>query len=304
MELELCQLDLRYAALRTRDAVRERRLLASLALAGQQMPIIVVRDADRFVVVDGYKRVQALGRLGQDTVVATEWALSEAEALLLERVLRAGEADSAIEQGWFLREMSERFALSLGELARRLDRTKSWVSRRIALVAELPASVQEQVRAGAIGAHAAAKYLVPLARANAADCERLCEAVAPERPTSRQLALLYAAYRSGGARARELVVNAPAVVLRAQEEAGRQALADATPLERLLSEVRIVAAVARRACGRLRRGALDASTDPERARVRAACTEACAEVESLWRYCQREAGDARPEHAHGDPASS
>jgi hypothetical protein len=48
-------------------------------------------------------------------VQAVEWALGEAEALLLERLLRAGEADSAIEQGWFLRELSTRFGLGLAD---------------------------------------------------------------------------------------------------------------------------------------------------------------------------------------------
>ena len=147
MDLELHQLERRYEALRTRNAARERRLLGSIAEIGQQTPIVVVRDVARFVVIDGYKRLRALVRLGQDTVAAVEWALAEVEALLFERILRAGDADSPIEQGWFLRELVARFGLGLDVLARRLDRSKSWVSRRIALVSELPATVQEHVRA-------------------------------------------------------------------------------------------------------------------------------------------------------------
>jgi ParB family transcriptional regulator, chromosome partitioning protein len=122
--------------------------------------------------------VRLLRKLGQDTVRATEWALGEAEALLFERIMRAGEADNALEQGWFLCELRDRFQLSGEELGKRLGRTSSWVSRRIGLVAELPESVQHHVRAGAISAHAAMKYLVPMARANRADGERLAGAVA------------------------------------------------------------------------------------------------------------------------------
>ena len=51
MELEFHQLDLRYERLRVRQPARERRLLASLADAGQQMPIVVV-VADR---VQGFR---------------------------------------------------------------------------------------------------------------------------------------------------------------------------------------------------------------------------------------------------------
>jgi len=76
MELELHQVELRYAALRRRDVKRERALLASLTDVGQQSPVVVVRESSgSWVLVDGYKRVRALKRLHRDTVAAVEWAL-------------------------------------------------------------------------------------------------------------------------------------------------------------------------------------------------------------------------------------
>ena len=77
------------------------------------------------------------------------------------------------------------------------------------------------MRQGAIGAHAAVRYLVPLARANFGHCERLADAVAPERMSNRQVGELYVAYMRGGTKARELILSAPAVALRAREEAAR-----------------------------------------------------------------------------------
>jgi ParB family chromosome partitioning protein len=294
MELELGQLDLRYEALRTRSAPRERRVLASIAEVGQQTPIVVVRDGGgAHVVVDGYKRVRTLRRLHHDTVRATAWELSEADALVLERLLRAGDADSAIEQGWFLREMSDRFGLSREELARRFDRTESWVSRRLALVVALPASVQEHVRSGAIGAHAAMKYLVPLARANEGDSVRLADAIAPIRPSSRQMAELYATYASGDLQTREMCMSDPLLVLRARAEQTREGGADRTPVEHLLDDLGIVGAVARRARGRLVRGAIDGASNEQRMLVGRASAEAAACVEDLKRRCDRELGDAR-----------
>jgi ParB family transcriptional regulator, chromosome partitioning protein len=293
MELELGQLDLRYEALRTRSVHRERRVLASIAQVGQQMPIVVVREAQVPIVVDGYKRIRALRRLRHDTVVATAWELSEVDALVLERLLRSGSTDSAIEQGWLLREMSERFGLGREELARRFDRTPSWVSRRLALVGELAASVQSHVRSGAIGAHAAMKYLVPLARANESDCVKLAEAIAPSRPSSRQMAELYATYVSGNAETRALCVRDPLVVLRARAEEAREGARGKTPVEHLLDDLRIVGAVASRAHGRLVRGAIDGASEDERARVRRSCGEAYAGVGDLQRRCEKELCDAR-----------
>ena len=61
MNIELHQLDLRYEKLRTHKPEAERKLLASLAVIGQQVPVVVVRSEgpDRFVLVDGYKRGRA-----------------------------------------------------------------------------------------------------------------------------------------------------------------------------------------------------------------------------------------------------
>ena len=83
MDLEFHQIDLRNDGLRVRRPEKERRLLGSLSDAGQQMPIVVVKDAapGRYLVIDGFKRVRALLHLRQDTVRATLWDLSEAEAV-------------------------------------------------------------------------------------------------------------------------------------------------------------------------------------------------------------------------------
>jgi ParB family transcriptional regulator, chromosome partitioning protein len=302
MDLEHHQLDRRYEALRTRNAQRERRLLASLAGVGQQAPIVVVRDGDRWVVVDGYKRLRALQRLGHDVVRAAEWVLDELDAVVLERVMRSGDGDSAIEQGWLLRELAQRFRLGHDELARRFDRSTSWVSRRLGLVTDLPASVQEQVRGGAIGAHAAAKYLVPLARANATDCEGLAAALGGLHPTSRQVAELYAVYMGGSAAVRERVVQQPGLVLAARAELAK-AGSDLTLAEHLLQDLRIVTSVARRAQRRLSDGALDGAGVDERVRAREQCHEAHFEIQRLVRRCDRETETAETQEKKSDAGS-
>jgi ParB/RepB/Spo0J family partition protein len=198
MELELHQLELRYARLRKRQPAQERQLVASLAEIGQQLPIVVVGAADtgRFIVIDGYKRVRALGRLARDTVRGTCWEMDEVEALLLEWRLR-GTREDAFDQAWLLAELRERFGLSLEELARRFEHSKSWVSRRLGLLEHLPASIHEQVRSGALSAYAAMKYLLPLARANTDAAAQLAAALAPLTPTSREVATLYAVVMAG-----------------------------------------------------------------------------------------------------------
>ncbi|WP_437763368.1 hypothetical protein WMF27_41345 [Sorangium sp. So ce281] len=306
MDLEFHQLDLRYDELRGRSPARERRLLSSLAEVGQQAPIVVVSPVScaRHVVIDGYKRVRLLRRLGQDTVRATAWDLGEAEALLLERMLRAGDADNALEQGWFLRELRERFGLSGEELSKRFGRTPSWVSRRLALVAELPESVHAHVRAGAIGAHAAMKYLVPLARANRADGERLADAVAPLRLTTRQMAIVHAAWLGANAEGRALIVKDPALVVRAHEEARRAKARPATPAEQMLSDLGALSGIAAWVHQRTRRGELRGLLASEQDEIRHAFSQVRRELERLLKRLGKELDDARPEHTNRDPATA
>ena len=151
MRLEFHQLDRRWEHLRVRHPARQRRLLASLAEVGQQTPIVVVAvegQPDRYLVIDGYKRLAALQQLGRDTVEAVVWPLREVEALLLDRSLRWSEPETALEQGWLLAELEQRYGYGREELARRFDRSTSWVSRRLALVDLLPEAIQQQVREG------------------------------------------------------------------------------------------------------------------------------------------------------------
>jgi uncharacterized ParB-like nuclease family protein len=112
MQLEFHQLDQCWEHLRVRPAAQQRRLIASLAEGGQQTPIVVVESQgakDRYVAIDGHKRIRALRQLGRDTVDATVWDMSAAEALLQDRTMRFSAQESALEQGWFLAEMEQRF---------------------------------------------------------------------------------------------------------------------------------------------------------------------------------------------------
>lgn len=112
MQLEFHNLDRRWEHLGVRHPARQRRLLASLAESGQQMPIVVVAvegQADRYVVIDGHKRIAALEQLGRDTVTAVVWPMGEAAAVLLDRSLRMSAQETALEVGWLLAELEQRF---------------------------------------------------------------------------------------------------------------------------------------------------------------------------------------------------
>jgi ParB family chromosome partitioning protein len=247
MRLEFHQLERRWEHLRVREPHRQRQLIASLAEAGQQTPIVVVpaeEDSSRYVVIDGYKRIAALEQLRQDTVEATVWPMTEAEALLLDRTLRFSRQECALEQGWLLSEMAQHFRYSLEELARRFDRSVSWVSRRLALVELLPESIQQQVREGRIAAQTAMKCLVPVARRSVEDCERMAAAFVLHRCDTRQAAQLYRAWRDGSRIARERILAQPELFLKTQRQT--PAPPAATPAAALAQELDTAVAILRR----------------------------------------------------------
>jgi ParB family chromosome partitioning protein len=219
MQLEFHQLDRRGEHLRVRHPARQRRLLASLAEAGQQTPIVVVAaegQADRYLVIDGYKRLAALQQLGRDAVEAVVWPMSEAEALVLDRSLRFSEHETALEQGWLLAELEQRFGYGQEELARRFDRSLSWVSRRLALVDLLSEALQQQVREGKVSAHVAMKFLVPVARVSLEDCERMAAVFAQHHCDTRQAGQLYAAWRDGSPLTRQRLLDQPELFFKSQ----------------------------------------------------------------------------------------
>jgi ParB family chromosome partitioning protein len=250
MQLEFHQLERRWEHLRVRDPQRQRRLLASLADSGQQVPVVVVAaegQVDRYVVIDGYKRITALQQLGRDAVEAVVWPMNEAAAVLLDRSLRLSAHETALEVGWLLAEMEQRFGYGLEELARRFDHSVSWVSRRLALAELLPEAIQQQVREGKIAAQLAMKFLVPVARQSLEACQRMAAVFAEHHCDTREAGQLYGAWRSGSAAVRQRILDDPALFLKTQ----RQEKIPAGPASELIRDLEMVTAIVNRAHRRI-----------------------------------------------------
>lgn len=250
MDVDLHRLELRHDDLRIRGGDRRRRLIASVAELGQQVPVIVIAERERLVLIDGYLRVEALRRLGRDTVIATAWPVTEPEALLHHHHLAAS-GTTAIEDAWLLARLRTH-GLSFDELAARLCRSKSWVSRRLALLDELATAVQASVRAGIVPAQAAMKYLVPLARANRRQCEQLIAGLGETRVSVRDVGALYRAWRGADAVGRQRIVTEPLLCLRALR-ATTEAVDD-DEATALLKDLTMLAAIAWRARRRVHHG--------------------------------------------------
>lgn len=257
MQVEFHQLSTKYEFLRARDPGLHTRLLASIAAEGQLSPVFVVREnsgaddvLERFVLIDGYHRVRALMRLGQDSVDAMVLDIDEAEALIFRQTSQHTPTRSALEEGWLLRELIEGHALNQSELSQKIQRSKSWVSRRLSLVRELPESVQDLVRKGALCAHGAMKFLVPLARANKSQSEELAKNIRGHRTSSREMEQIYHAWKKADKRERENIVAHPLLYLKTTREMQRDPVAEgANVIGELVRQMQVVGAI----CARVRR---------------------------------------------------
>jgi ParB/RepB/Spo0J family partition protein len=254
LRLELWQLDLRYEGFRIRTCGRHSRILASLAEHGQQSPVLVVPGGNlHYVLIDGYRRVEALRKLGQDTVEALVLPMSEPQALVYGLREARGSKRSALEEGWWIRELVDHHAFTLERIAVGLERSKSWVSRRLALIKQLPEPVQAMVRQGKICPHAAMRYLVPLARANKGACTRLTERIGNARLSARQVETVYTAWRRAEHNERARIELNPLLYLKAVEEMARPQQSSEDALSdhaALLKDLTILT----RICQRLRQG--------------------------------------------------
>lgn len=198
------------------------------------------------MLIEGYGRVEALRRLARDVVQAVVLDVGEADALVLRHRLAGGRPRSALEEGWLVAALLEH-GKPQAEVGIALGKSQSWVSRRLALVRTLPDMVQAAVREGRIRAHAAEKFLVPMARANVGQCIALVEGLRKVRPTVRQLGRIYAAWKAASGDVRQQIAEQPLLYLKAEDS-----VKEAEVVEDLTA-IRDVEAVAGM-CGRARKG--------------------------------------------------
>jgi ParB-like chromosome segregation protein Spo0J len=208
-----------------------RAMQRSLAERGQLTPVLCYRAPASLELFDGFKRLRAARALGWPSLRVELIATDAAEAKLSLWQVNEGAGLSEIEEAWLLRALHRDDGLPQYEIARRLGRNKSWVSRRLMLAECLSDELEAQVRLGLVSA-TAARELGRLPRGNQDEAAR---AVLHRGLTTRQTAKLVESL---------LAVN--------DEEARRRLLADAlhpvtpprrtplTPAEKLVADAQAI----------------------------------------------------------------
>jgi ParB family chromosome partitioning protein len=216
MRLDLHALIPRFATLRLSDPQRLRNLARSIERNGQLAPVIAVADEKEdlhWVLIDGYRRREALQQVGEDLIWVDVWDHPVDEALLLCLARGPERAWEAIEEAALLQELASRY--SLREIAQRIGRDVSWVSRRLSLFKALPEDLLEGVRQGKLSVWAATRVLAPLARANPGHARTLLAGLEQHPLSTRELKRLYEQYQQSNRTQRARLVDNPGLFLQA-----------------------------------------------------------------------------------------
>lgn len=166
-------LDLSLSDLRIMNVSRIEQIEKSMRVYGQLQPIVVRVHDGSYQVIDGFKRVYAAMDL---MIVDMECYLlnvdeQEAKVLLLS-YNRTNQSMDAWEEAMVLKSMLEGGNLEQRHLARLVNRSPSWVSRRLSLIGKLDEEVAAEIRMGTITSRHA-RALMRLPRGNQADLARV-----------------------------------------------------------------------------------------------------------------------------------
>jgi predicted transcriptional regulator len=176
-EVELLSLDLRYEGFRLKVPALEARLLASIAQRGIEEPLEGVQVEQARVLLNGFKRYRCARRLRLGTVPYSSLGVDEAAAILSLLKTSNNRALSILEQAAFIAQLRQSCGMNVAEIAGELSRSKSWVSMRLGLLAEMSAKARQQLFAGAFPVYSYMYLLRQFMRMNGIKAQQIEEFV-------------------------------------------------------------------------------------------------------------------------------
>jgi predicted transcriptional regulator len=206
--VELSALDLRYESYRMRNPALEARLLASIAERGIEEALEGVEAAGGSILLNGFKRYRCALKLR--IRMAPYASLGQDEATAIVTLLRVSNDRSLtiLEQARFIEELRKHNAMSVADIAGRLSRSKSWVSMRLGLMAEMSAAVREKLFRGEFPVYPYMYTLRQFMRMNGVrkqDIEEFVVALAGKQLSVREMEQLAHGYFRGPASFREAI---------------------------------------------------------------------------------------------------
>ncbi len=248
-EVDIHLLDLRYAHTRIKNDKVLTRMQNSIRRYGQIVPVLVIPENNKFILIDGYLRLQSLQACGYDCVKLKAVEEDEAGALFVLLAKNNDRQWESIEQAALIGELHNRFSYSFGDIGKQLGRDKSWVKRRLDLIDSLPEEIRQAVMVGKISPWSASHVLVPLSRVNEEDAVLLTKELLKDPLSTRELSRLYEHYKKSNRVVRKRIIADPSLFVKTiqqhdQEREAKQV--EAGPEGKWLKDISVVCHILKR----------------------------------------------------------
>jgi ParB-like chromosome segregation protein Spo0J len=139
----------RYRRYRLSDAGAEESMAWSLRRHGQAAPVSACWREGRAELLDGFKRRIAASQIGWSTLSVRLLDVDECGAKeAIYGLNSVGRRPGELEEAWLVQALVREDGLTQVETARLLNKHKSWVCRRLALLERLGAEAQAELRLG------------------------------------------------------------------------------------------------------------------------------------------------------------
>jgi ParB-like chromosome segregation protein Spo0J len=143
----------RYRRYRLADPAAEEALARSLLRYGQLAPLTACRRDGEIELLDGFKRRTAAAQLAWPTLSVRLLEVDERQAkAALFGLNCTGRRPNELEEAWIVQALVREDGMAQVDVARLLDRHKSWVCRRLALLERLGDEAQADLRLGLLSA--------------------------------------------------------------------------------------------------------------------------------------------------------
>jgi ParB/RepB/Spo0J family partition protein len=187
-ELEMARIGKRYADLRIVKPRAEAAMEKSMRQCGQIQPVVCVAQGEGFELIDGFKRLRAMQKLGGHALSArvVEEQPARVCKTLMVQLNQRSLSISELEEARVIASLHREENLKQVEIAVLFGRDKSWVSRRLALVELLHEEVEMHIQLGLLP-QVCGRELSRLPRGNQA---QTLKCVLKHHLTSRQTAKL------------------------------------------------------------------------------------------------------------------
>jgi len=209
-QVEIASLDLRYEGFRMKSPGVEKALLMSIMEKGIRDPVQGVDTNDARILLDGFKRLRCAQKLGIGR--APYVSMGADEVLGIIELIRISNAKSLtiLEQARFVDELKSFHRMSTAEIAELLERSKSWVSVRTGIMAEMSDFMLDQIFKGRFPVYSYMYTLRPFIRINGiknSELDDFVRSVSGKNLSIRNIEILANGYFRGSEALRKQIKN-------------------------------------------------------------------------------------------------